>query len=353
MLGIILIIFIMFTGSFILSTLLQNNSIVAAISLDNLWEINQSNGHIQPINLLSENRTVTVFDLEIISAGSLKIGIVGNTTFATISATNATSIQKNATRFGATIDGDWIPQNNYNGTSFLAMINNNLLPNSNAFVSASDDELNGMTLNKWNRNHEQPYLNGLVGLNGNMEIRTTTNNVNSELGGNTSNNLKLGFYDNLTLGDEVSVSQYNGRRNIIQMNISEISLNRDTNLNNVLYFNQSFNGNGSSPDAKFEKIALFARDDDNLYITRSTGQIKRVSVVGMGSSVFSEEIKINNHTYFFGNVYLNNSVYNGGGVGYACIDGIGRLFKSSTPCHLTSSTFTRGNISDPTMGDEP
>lgn len=350
-----LIAFFLFVNILLMS---NDTGAAIAIALQEWEEADITTGNItmtvlQPVDFLT-NQTVRVFDLDIISPNSIKLGIVDGVTFATISTSNLTSTSRNITRFFTNIDSDFVLNNDYNGTSFLANVNLDLSPNSSSFISASDGEFNALTLNKWNLNHEDRYLNGLVGLFGNLEIRTTIDNADSSLGGNSSNTIKLGFYKNITSGDEISVFGYNGRVDIMTLNMENITSIKNHFFDNSTYFNQTYTNTvpKTSPATDPNRIALFARDDDNLYIKRTNGEIKRVSVVGSGSSVFDEEVKFNNHTTFYGNVVLDNSIYNGGSVGYACIDAAGRLFKSVTPCHITSQTFQVATIENTTLGDE-
>lgn len=131
---------------------------------------------------------------------------------------------------------------------------------------------------------------------------------------------------------------------------------KDTHLDTTFYLNQSWIAspvaNRTSPDVVTDKVALFARDDGDLYIKRPNGNVRRITTANSGSYIWDEEMIINNHTTFKGNVVLDNTVYNGGSVGYACIDGDGRLFKSTDPCDTTSDTWTNSTIANATLGVE-
>lgn len=340
---------------FIIITFIQSSS-TSLVIVNSVWEINDSSGDIQPIDF-GDNATVRVFDLVVESPNSIVLGgFIDNVAFATISvesfflpAVNLTIKQIISSR--GIIIRDSIP-----GLQLLTNQNLDETEDALSITSAGDFEGNGMTLFKRNRNFEQPFLGQLVNLRGDMELL----NTRSDDGNFTGNReIKIGFYNDVFIvPDTLNLSLIN-KTTVIGMNQSLIFTNEvinfrdDAFVDTTMYFNQTFNNSvpRTSPDLKDNKIALFARDDDNLYIKRSNGQIKRVSVVGSGSSVFSEVTKFNNDSHFYGNIYLNNSIYNSG-VGYACIDGMGRLFKSSTPCHLTSDTFRVANITDPDMGSE-
>lgn len=321
------------------------------------WEIDNNTSYLQPINF-GENRTVRVWKLIVESPDSIVIGGMiinssgGEEPFSSISASETFLPIVNLSRIQVAVDRDFIRDGAFNGTTFLANRNLDFEENSNAFTTTSDPEGNGNVLIKWNRNHEQPFLNNLVGLRGNYEILTTPSDNDLSI---RSNRIRLGFYENLTVTPTFSVSSLNNKTYVMEMNTTQIELKKDTFIDTTMYFNESFiaspNPARTSPDTVNNNIALFGRDDGNLYIKRPSGQIKRVSVVGSGSSVFSEEVKFNNHTYFYGNVYFNNSVYNGGSHGIACFDNLGRLYKSSsiTQC---SGGYVQGTINDTDMGLE-
>ncbi len=329
-------------------------STISITSLDNLWGINETSGFIEPIEA-EMLRTIRVNDLIIQNLSSLIIGGLENGTAVSRIGVQGTFLPTvNKTRFAIVTDNDLFVNSGIsrNGTTFMSNFNRDFSPNSNAFVSPSDPEGNGIALVKWNRNHEQPFLSQVASLFGNIEIITTHGN-NFSNNGSGNNRINIGFYDNLTVSEQFDVTAFINREFSISINSTQILMIDPVKIDDTLYFNATFDSSPlTSPPLINGSFAMFGRNDQNIYVKRPNGQIKRIQLVGTGSSVFSEIVKLNNHTYFYGNIYLNNSVYNGGGVGYACIDAIGRLFKSSSPCHTTSTTYTQGSIADPTMGDE-
>ncbi len=328
-----------------------NFATVSGASLDNLWTINDTTGDIEPFEV-DFFRTVRVNDLVIQNGSTLTIGGIKNgTPFATISTEEFFFPAVNGTKNAIIITRDVFMTDFLNGTKLLTNLNLDFSANSSAITSAGDPLGNGMILQKFNENHRDPFRGVVASLRGNVEIMTTRDN-NVPLTGVGNNNISIGFYKNLTVTLEGDLNAYTEKNFVISMNQTAFNIHKTTFIDREVYFNQTYTPNMSSPPTKIGNIGLFARDDNNLYIIRDNGQIKRLSAVGSGSSVFSEIVKFNNHTSFFGNIYLNNTVYNGGGVGYACIDNIGRIFKSIAPCSVTSETFIKGNISDPTLGDE-
>lgn len=324
-----------------------------------LWILDMNN-QILPKDF---GRTLFTNDIIINSSSSLIIGGIENgNAFATISATNESPFNESI-RTSLSFDRSILLLEDYNGTVYIVSRNNNTDPLSNNAIVAANEIGDSIYFNKWTENYEDKSLGQVVNTAGDMEIIIRRNNllVKSILNGGThsfsgENIFKVGFFDETNLSADISVRGHLGKDIMFTISDTNITSIIPHHIQDTLYFNATykFNGNASpeSPPLVTDKFAMFGRDDNNIYVKRPNGQIKRISLVGSGSSVFSEVTKFNNHSYFYGNIYLNNSVYNGVGVGYACIDAIGRLFKSSTACDTTLETFTRGNISDSTMGDE-
>ena len=208
-----------------------------------------------------------------------------------------------------------------------------------------------MTLFKWNQNHEQPFLGQVASLKGNMELLTTRSNNASDVFG--PNNISIGFYKDLNVTEGVIV-EYLDRVFVMRMNQSQINLLRDTYLDTTMYFNTTYAAapGGTSPDNMTDQLALFARDDDRLYIKKSDGTVRRLVDAGGGSIVIDEELKINNATTFYGDVHFNNSVYATGAKTFACFDARGQLFASATACDVTTTNHTHAIIANTSMGDE-
>lgn len=319
--------------------------------IQEFWGINQTTGNLEPLPQFFP-KTVRVFDLIVQSPGSIVIGgfNASGFPFATITASETEIPTVNTSRISIIISRDIlvnvvVP---VNGSTFMSNFNLDLNPNSNAVTAASDADGNGFILMKWNRNHEQPYLNLLGSAFGNVEI--LTNPIDNFTPTTGPNNISFGFYRNLTVTPTTDIQAFNGRDYSLTMNKTRVRLLKSTHVGRELYFNQTYNGNASAPPTIIGKMAMFGRDDNNIYVKRDNGQIKRISLVGSGSQVFSDEVKINNNTYFYGNVYFENDNYKAIGNTYACLDNRGRLFSSPQPCHLTTSTWTNANISDPSMG---
>lgn len=325
-----------------------------------LWEfasyLNMS--VLQPKNF-EDNKTVRVYDLIVESPNSIIIGGIQNgTPFATISAQEISSISRNISRKFVTTERDFIIFNDYNGTAYLVSGNQNLDPNASSFVSASDPEGNGMLISKYNLFHDEPYSGQLVNLFGDMDMITKKNNTGSLLNDTKNNSIRIGFYDDFISGDEISVFGYEGLDYKMTITQERINSFDPHYFGEYTIFNESYiwNSNPASRTSPSTPAAgelnLFARDDGNLYIKRSDGNVRRITTANTGSNIWDQENIFNNHTTFTGDVILNNTVYNGGSVGFACIDGVGRLFKSVDPCDVTTDTWVQSNISDPNLGKE-
>ncbi len=319
-----------------------------------LWEINNVSGFLEPVSF-NDNMTVRVFDLIIESPNSLIIGGIQNgTPFATISATEQFLSTANVSVKTVLITQNVVAIDDLDGTKFFSNINLNNNPNSSAIVGASDGAGNGMIMQKFNSNNTEPYKGVLASLNGNMEILTTFGNAGESSG---PNKINIGFYKNLTVLEGAFLIGYNERDYVLTMNETLLNIHKPAYFHDYTIYNQSFISGTplnrtSPPTPALGELALFSRDDGNLYIKRADGNIRRITTANSGSNIWTEEQKFNNHTYFYGDVILKNSVYNGGTIGYACIDETGHLFKSVSPCHLTSTRYVPSTIDDPTLGEE-
>lgn len=338
------------------TTININNEI--CMNCTSLWEFDNATQYIQPTNF-EENKTVRVYDLVIESPNSLVIGGIENgTPFATISAQEINSISRNISRKFVTTQRDFIIFNDYNGTAFLVSGNQNLEPNSSSFVSASDPEGNGMLISKYNLNHDEPYNGQLVNLFGDMDMMTKKNNTGSLLNDSKENSIRLGFYDDIISGDEISVFGYTGVDYAMTLNQTEINNHYPTSFDTVAYFNETYRWDSTNaslrtaPPPKPNHVALFARDNRRLFIKSDNGNVRRLVTANTGSLILDEEMIVNNHTTFKGDVTLDNAVYNGGTIGYACIDGYGKIFKSVDPCHTTTDRAVNSTILDPNLGEE-
>lgn len=321
-----------------------------------LWTLDMNN-QILPKDFA---RTLFVNDLIVNSSNSISLGGLG---FSTINAVNQSTVI-NASRIIITIDRSFVMNTNFSGSTFLVGQNLNNGTLSNSVVAASNDFGSSIYFQKWTEDYIDSLLGQIVQNGGNSEWIIKRNNMNINPTGmnqggtpfniNTgANNIRFGFFDDTILDNNINIGGYTNISYLFEINQNNLTSLKSHHFDDTLYINATYNISPlTSPPLVADKFALFGRDDQNLYVKRPNGEIKRISLVGSGSSVFSEVTKFNNHSYFFGNVYLNNSVYNGAGVGFACIDGIGRIFKSATACDITIETFTRGNITDPTMGDE-
>lgn len=308
---------------------------VAGISLSDLWEINLTSGFIEPIPI-EFNRTVRVNDLVIANESSLKIG---EGVIQSRISTN-TLLDGSFNRTILVTDRDTLTEANFEGTLYTAVFNLNNSIDSGSSISA------------FNNNEDALHLMKLsVAGGGDAFIINENNNLNIITINGTV--IEFGVYQNLT--ETVSLSPLRTIEDVNQESVefsiedNLIKLNTFTNVEQNLFFRHLDSG---IPDNKTGFVAMYCKDNNRCYIKQDTGQERRLVDAGGGSIVLNEVIKINNHTEFYGNVYFNNTVFNGG-VGYACIDALGRLFKSTDPCHTTSDTFVNGNISDPTMGDNP
>ena len=354
--------FVNATDSFFFNTLTGDGSGLINVPFNDsdtnasLWRLDMSN------QLLPKDfgRTLFVNDIIVNSSNSIIMGgIINNIPFATISATNSSPFNASI-RTSLTFDRSTLLLEDYNGTVYMVSRNNNTDPLSNNAIVAANEIGDSIYFNKWSLGHDDKSLGQIINNAGDLQILIRRNNVDvqsilnrAEHSFSGENIFKLGFFDTTNLSEDISVRGHLGQNTVFTISENNITSFIPHHFQDTIYLNATYNISPlTSPPLVNNKFAMFGRDDNDIYVKRPNGEIKRISLVGSGSSVFSEVTKFNNHSYFYGNLYLNNSVYNGGGVGYACIDAIGRLFKSSTPCHLTTDTYTRGNITDPTMGDE-
>lgn len=340
--------------------LIDDSTNISCTNCSTLWEINETSGELQPINF-SDNRTVRVFDIIVESANSIVLGgfINGTEPFAKISVEESLIESGNVSVRQIEISKGILITDSINGFTLLSNTNFNQGSDALAVTSSGGFEGNGMTLFKRNKNYKEPYLGQVVNLNGDMDLINSKSNDGSSFG---DNEIRIGYYDDIfVVSDTVNLSLLN-KSFIMIMNTSIIrtlipSLFEDNVFfETTTYFNESFIAGSpatrTSPTPLGNQLALFARDDGNLYIKRSNGNVRRITTANSGSNIWTEEQIFNNHTTFLGDVILNNTVYNGGYVGYACIDATGHLFKSATPCHLTSDTYTTSTIANVSLGDE-
>ena len=297
------------------------------------------------------DKRLSALDMVVQSGSSL---FIGGSDGARFSASEFVAPSVNATVVTTAVDSNFFVQYPHEGSTFLTNINQDINPNSSAIVSAGARTGEGLVIQKFNGNNTRPYLGVLGGLRGDIQIMTTRSNA-FPLTNTGNNKISIGFYKDLNVTDN-SLITYNEREFVLEIGQTNITSYQNHIFENVTYFNETYiaspNPARTSPDSVIGKVSLFARDDGNLYIKRGDGTVKRITTANSGSNIWTEEQKFNNHTTFYGDVILDNAVYNGGLVGYACIDESGRLFKSITPCHLTSSTFNSSTIADPTLGDE-
>lgn len=247
-----------------------------------LWEIDNSTTYLQPINF-SENRTVRVWQLIVESPSSVIIGgIINGTPFATISAADLVAPVVNGTKVAVQVDRSFFSVVNFDGTNFMTNVNFNLSNSSNAVVSAGEPEGNGMTMIKWNANHEQPYLGQLVSLKGNMEILTTYSNNFSESSGN--NTIGIGFYKDLTVTPTIDIRAFNERNFVITMNLTQINLHKNTHLDGTLDMNNNSIQNVLSTvyqidgcNSTVEGTFCYDTDFDTLKFVSVSGQILQMN----------------------------------------------------------------------------
>lgn len=294
----------------------RNNefSATSGISIDNLWEINESSGFIEPI-AEEFNRTVRVNDLVIANESSLKIG---EGVIQSRISTN-TLLDGSFNRTILVTDRDTLAEANFDGTLYNAVFNPNNNLTSAAAISAFNNNEDALHLMKTATGSLTEGSAFIINENGNLSIITINGTV-----------LRFGVFQNLT--ERISVSPLKTIMSVNQQSVelsiedNLIRLNTFTNVEQNLFFRQLNNLTGDTeiPDPKTGFVAMYCKTNNKCYIKQDDGQERRLVDAGGGSYIFDEVAIFSNTTYF--------TLLNGSGNAYACLDSRGQIFRSNSAC---------------------